>query len=290
MRATSSQAPEWKARKVEELARHISANKVLAVASLQKVRAIQLQKLRKTLSQEVKFVVVKNRLVERALKRVEAEKPGITRLERVTSGSNIYLLTHMNPVKLNLLLGRNKMRIAAKAGDVAQEDIVVSAGNTGLQPGPVISELTELGLPTRIETGSVWITRDTTVARKGEAITPKLASVLSKLGMKPLEAGLSIVEAYDEGSILTAEQLRVDLEEIKREVMHAQLDVMTLSIEACFPTETTIAMILSKAHREATQLAVASNFMDAEFIQELIRKAHLEGVTLNSKIKAPGAA
>jgi len=108
--------------------------------------------------------------------------------------------------------------ITAKAGDVASWDVVVPAGNTGLPPGPIISQLSGVGLPTRIESGSVWINRDTLVVKQGEVIDARLAGVLSKLGIKPVEAGLIMKAVYDDGLTITEEQLRIDLDEIQRNI------------------------------------------------------------------------
>jgi large subunit ribosomal protein L10 len=61
---------------------------------------------------------------------------------------------------------KNKTKMTAKAGDVAPNDIIVPAGNTGLPPGPAISELHDVGIRTKIDVGSVWIVNDATVVKK----------------------------------------------------------------------------------------------------------------------------
>ena len=96
----------------------------------------------------------------------------------------------LNPFKLALLLERGKVKTTAKSGDIAAMDVVVPAGNTGQPPGPIISQLNGVGLPTRIESGSVWVSKDTLVVRRGEVINERLAGVLSKLGIKAVELGI----------------------------------------------------------------------------------------------------
>ncbi len=140
--------------------------------------------------EQVHMKVIKNTLMKLAIENNEG-KPELKKLVEHLQGSNVFLFTNLNPFKLALLLEKGKVKTTAKAGDMAAFDVIVPAGNTGQPPGPIISQLNAVGLPTKIESGSVWISKDTLVVRKGEVISEKLASVLSKLGIKPVEAGLS---------------------------------------------------------------------------------------------------
>jgi len=46
------------------------------------------------------------------------------------------MFTNMSPFKLNVLLGKNKIMLAARGGDIASMDVVVPPKNTGIAPGP----------------------------------------------------------------------------------------------------------------------------------------------------------
>lgn len=272
-----------KAGKVEEIKNLIQKYKVIGIASLHKVRAAQLQELKKKFEKEVYLRVVKNNLMERALSRCKG-KPDMERLREYLKGSNILLFTKLNPFKLSLLLEKNKVEMIAKAGDVAAHDIIVPAGNTGTSPGPIISQLNSVGLPTRIESGSVWIGRDTLVAKKGEVISERLAAVLSKLGIKSVEAGLDLKVIYDDGLIIPKEQLHIDLEEFKQTIGEAYAYAMNLSLNVAYPTTENISTLIQAAHQEAFNLGVNANITTPDLIVDLLRKAHTEAFLLSSKI------
>lgn len=255
----------------------------MGVANLQKVRASQLQELKKKLAADVYMRVVKNTLMKRAIQNIN-EKPELKALEKYLTGPNIFLFTNMNPFKLALLLEKGKVRMVAKAGDIASFDIIVPAGNTGQPPGPIISQLNAVGLPTRIEAGSVWITKDTLVARKGEVISEKLASVLSKLGIKAVEAGLALKVAYDEGLLIEGEQLVINVEETRRQLEDAQAEAFKLSLSIAYPTKENIKTLLQIAHQEAYALSVGAAIPTRETIKDLIRKAHIEMLSLSMRI------
>jgi large subunit ribosomal protein L10 len=279
----SQQVLQKKISEVEEITQLITRYAVVGIASLQKVRAVQLQEFKKNLADKVYMRVIKNTLMRRAVENCK-EKPELKKLVENLTGANVFLFADLNPFKLVLLLEKGKVRVTAKAGDIAAVDVTVSAGNTGQPPGPIISQLNAVGLPTRIESGSVWITKDTLVARKGEVISMGLASVLSKLGMKPVEAGLLMKVAYDEGLVITEEQLRIDIDKTKQSIGDAHAEAFALSLSIAYPTSQNIQVLVQVSHREAYTLAINAAIPAKETIRDLIRKAHVEMLSLSSRL------
>ncbi len=272
-----------KAEEVQEIKNLLQQYKAVGVASLQKVRAAQLQELRRKLEENAHLRVVKNTIVKRAIVECK-DKPGLENLEEHLAGSNIFLFTNLNPFKLVLILEKSRVRTTAKSGDIAAFDVTIPTGNTGLPPGPIISQFTAVGLPTRIEAGSVWVSRDTMVAKKGDVITARLASVLSKLGIKPVEVGLTLKAVYDEGLIITEEQLRVDLGEFRRSIEEAHAYAFNLSLKAAYPLPENIIPLLQVVHREAYRLALNAGIPTRDTIADLLRKAHTEMLSLSARL------
>lgn len=277
------QTVQLKAEEVEEIKGLIQQHDVVGVASLKKVRAAQLQELRRKLKDSAYLRVVKNTLVKRAIAEVK-EKPGIENLDGYMGGSNIFLFTNLSPFKLALLLQKSRVKTTARAGDIAAYDVTVPAGNTGLPPGPIISQFSAVGIPTRIEAGSVWISRDTLVVRKGEVITARLASILSKLGIKPVEIGLKLKAAYEDGLIIPEEQLLIDLEEIRRSLETAHLYAFNLSLKTAYPLPENANILLQMAHQEAFRLALNAAVPNPDTITILINKAHAEMLSLSTRL------
>jgi large subunit ribosomal protein L10 len=275
----SQQILQKKISEVQEVAQLIKKYKVVGIASLQKVRAAQLQEFKKNLADKVFMRVIQNSLMKRAIENSD-EKPELKKLVEYLEGANIYLFTDLNPFKLALLLEKGKVITTAKSGDIAAFDVIVPAGNTAQPPGPIISQLNAVGLPTRIESGSVWISKDTLVAEKGDIISERLANILSKLGIKPVEAGLVMKVAYDENMIITEEQLRIDLDEIRRSIENAHADAFVLSLSVAYPTMENMEMLVQVAHQEAYAVAINAVISTKETIKDLIRKAHAEMLSL----------
>jgi len=280
---TLRQTTMAKAEAVQEIKNIIQQYNAVGVASLQKVRAAQLQELRRKLEKSAYLCVVKNTIIKRAIAECKG-KPRLENLEEHLAGSNIFLFTNLNPFKLVLLLEKSRVKTTAKSGDIAAFDVTIPTGNTGLPPGPIISQFTAVGLPTRIEAGSVWVSRDTMVAKKGDVITARLASVLSKLGIKPVEIGLTLKAVYDEGLIIIEEQLRLDLGEVRRNIEEAHAHAFNLSVNATYPLPENIVFLLQIAHQKAYRLALNAGIPTPDTIVDLIRKAHTEMLSLSARL------
>jgi large subunit ribosomal protein L10 len=279
----SQQMLQQKSSEVDEIVDVLKDSKSIGIASLRKVRASQLQELKKTMKGQVTFKVLKNTLVKLALE--EMKKEDLLQLEDYLEGSNVFMFTELNPFKLLILLEKGKVKTFAKAGDSAAMDIVIPVSNTGQPPGPVISQLNAVGLPTRIENGSVWVSKDTLVARRGETINDRLASVLSKLGIKAVELGISMRAVYDDGVMITGDQLFVDVAAVKQNVETSNQEAFALALEIGYTTKDTIKPLLQRAHQKAVSLSVGAVIPTKETIGDIIRKANAEMTSLNNAVE-----
>jgi large subunit ribosomal protein L10 len=279
----SQQVLEEKSCEVEAIKDILKEYTSIGVASLTKVRASQLQELKKSMVGKVTFRVLKNTLVKLALEEMEQED--LKKLEDYLEGSNVFLFTNLNPFKLALLLERGKVKTTAKSGDIAAMDVVIPSGNTGQPPGPVISQLNAVGLPTRIESGSVWISKDTLVVRKGEIVNERLAGVLSKLGIKAVELGISMRAVMDNGLMIIGDQLKVDVEATRKSIEQSNAAAFALALGIAYPSKDTIKPLLQQAHQKAVALAVGAAIPTKDTIAELLRKANAEMTSLSGAVE-----
>ena len=277
---------QQKVDSVEKVAKLAQKYPVLAVTSLSKVRASQLMAVRKALRQHAEVFVVKNKLAVLGLK-----KAGIKNADQLLShltGQNALIFSTYDPFKLFLTLDKNKVYLAARAGDKAPDDIIVPAGNTSLPAGPVLSEFREAGIQTKIEGGSIWVNKDSVAVKRGGEITPKLASLLSKLNIKPIRAGLTIAMAYESGLIYAGELVAIDLEKYRASLMEAYSSSRGLAILIGYVTKETAPDILARAYREALSLQVEAGLLDKETAALILGRAEAEAAALEAKAKEKG--
>jgi len=275
--------PKRKAQMYQQLQELPKKYKVLALVKMTKVRASQILPLRKKLKGEVEFVSIKDKVAQKALEKVDV--PGIKEIIEELTGQCIFMFTNMSPFKLNVLLAKNKMMLAARGGDISSIDIVVPAKNTGIAPGPMLTEFKEAGIPTKIDQGTIWISKETTPVKKGEVINDKLAPLLGKLDIKPVEAGIALYSAIEDGLKYSEEELVIDVEKIRDEFAQAHQHAISLSIEAAYVTPENIGQILSKAAQSGRSVSIESGFMTDETKEQILQKADSQARAIADKAK-----
>jgi large subunit ribosomal protein L10 len=275
--------PKRKTQMYQQLLELPKKYKVVSIIQMKKVRSTQILPLRKTLKGEVEFVCVKDKIAVKALETLDI--PGIKDLIGELKGQIMFLFTNMSPFKLNVLLAKNKVMMGARGGDIASMDILVPAKNTGIAPGPMLTEFKESGIPTKIDQGTIWIAKDSTPVKKGGVINEKLASLLGKLDIKPVEAGISLYSAIEDGLKYTEAEMVIDVEKIRASFAQAHQEAVSLSIEAAYITADNISQILGKASQYAHSLSVESGFMTDETKEQILQKADAQAKGVASQAK-----
>ena len=275
--------PKKKTQMYQQLQEIQKKYKVVSIIQMRKVRSTQILPLRKTLKGEVEFVCVKDKVAIKAWEK--SDVPGIKELISDLKGQIMFIFTNMSPFKLNVLLAKNKIMMAARGGDIASVDIVVPAKNTGIAPGPMLTEFKEAGIPTKIDQGTIWIAKDSTPVLKGEAINEKLASILGKLDIKPVEAGISLYSAVEDGLRYAEAEMVIDVDKIRDQFAQAHQEAVSLSIEAAYITADNISQILGKASQYARSLSIESGFMTDETKEQILQKADAQAKSVAGQAK-----
>lgn len=283
MHQSRTQYPQKKAKMYQQLQDLPKKYKVIALVRMEKVRSSQLLPLRKKFKDEVEIISVKDKVAQKAL--LSTKIPAIEKMIDKLVGQCVLIFTNMSPFKLNILFGKNKIMLPARGGDKASIDVVIKGGNTGITPGPILTDFKEAGIATKIDQGTIWITKDSTVAKKGDVISVKLATLLSKLDLKPVEAGIVLNSALEENLVYNQDQLVIDVEKYRRAFAQAHHEAMTLSIEIGYVTKENVNTIIAKAAQQARSLATESGFLTDETKDQTLRRAHGQARGLAGKLK-----
>jgi len=256
---------------------------VTALVRMEKVRASQLLPLRKKLQGEVEILSIKDKVAQKSLEKLDI--PGIEKMKEKLTGQCVFMFTNMSPFKLNVLLAKNKRQLTARGGDIASLDVIVPPKNTGIAPGPMLTELKENKIPTKIDQGTIWILKETTPVKKGEVISTKLAALLGKLDIKPIEARIVLNSALSESILFSEEDLVVDVDAFRDKIAQANQNALALSTEIAYVTEDNIAQILAKASQAGISLSVEAAYVTDETKEQILQKAHSQAKGVASKAK-----
>jgi large subunit ribosomal protein L10 len=274
--------PAWKKTEVEEIKKYSAQYTLVGLVDMYGIPAAQVQQIRRNLRGKAVIKVVRNTLIAHALGEMGGKVAG---LNKYVSGHSAMIFTNDNPFRLFKALEKTKTKMAAKAGETAPEDIVIGKGPTSFKPGPIVGELQQAGIPAAIEGGKVKIRETKTIVKKGAVINKKVADVLVKLDIKPMDVGLALQAAFYEGDMFEPSVLAIDETALLAQISLAAQQAFNLSVNAAIPTKETIAPILTKAVRDARGLAVEAAIYEKDVVDAIIGKAQRESLALKNIVK-----
>ncbi len=280
---TSNAAPEKKAviKKIQELSKRYP---IIGVLNMHSLPAAQLARMRSQLRQNVEMLMTKKNLILLALEKLKESKKGIEQLEHKLPEMPALIFTKDNPFALFKTIKKNKSKAPAKAGQLAPFDLVVPAGPTPFAPGPVLSELAQLGIKAGVEGGKVAVKQDCAVCKEGQPIKPALAAMLVRLGIEPMEIGLDLVAVYEGGMLYPKTVLDIDETRFMADLTTAASWAFNLAMEAVYIAKDTTEPLLQKAFREAKAVALEGGVLEPELMEELLAKAEREAQSVQSEL------
>jgi len=282
VKTMSSHIPIEKTETVQETVELLNEYDIVAAADLNKVTSAMLQDMRRQLRGRLRFKVLKNTLMRISME--QAGKESYDAFMEQVAGPNVFMFTNGNPFKVAMELDANRVRVFAKAGDLALDNIVLSAGNTGLSPGPLIGKFGVLGVRTRIEGGNIWVVQDTTVCKAGEPINEELVDLLQRMGVRASEMGLRVKAVYERGDIIPGDALILDLDDYRSRLEQAIGGAFKVAVEAAYFTPATVPTILAKAFQQARSVALEAEWATKDTVELLIAKANSQARSLASAV------
>lgn len=275
----------WKYKEVDEIADKISKSKVVGLVSVANIPSKQFQMMRKSLINDAEIKVTRNRLIRHAF-----EKKGMTEFSDYVQGQTGLIFTDINPFKLKKILDKSKINAPPRAGSIAPCDIIVPKGPTSFAPGPILGDLQKVRVKAKIEGGKIVVASDSLVAKEGDVISQDLATVLSRLGIEPMEIGLNIQAVYEDKIIYSPETLTIDEKEILSKIQSAYSGALNLAVNTRIFNSVSIIPLLQNAFTKAKNLALNAEIINKVTIPVLIGKANAQVIALASVIsKNPDA-
>lgn len=250
----ASKVAKWKMEEVKELEKLMQEYPIIGLVNMQGLPGAQLEKLRIQMRKNMVLRMTKKTFIHIAANAVKEKVKGIHELDKRVVGMPALIFTKEDPFKLYKAIQKNKSSAPAKPGQLSPREIIIPKGPTPFTPGPMIGELGQLGIKAGVEGGKIAVKQDFVAARQGEPIKDKIAGLLQKLGIEPMEIGLNVVAMFEKGKVFAADIMFIGEDRIQEDLTKAARWAMNLSVEASFPTKENIEMMLAKAHNEARAL------------------------------------
>jgi len=260
--------PETKIKTVEELTKLIEKYDTIAISSACGVPSSRLQLIRKSLRDKAEMRVVKKNLFSRAAEKAKKCQQLVPYLEK----GQVVLFTQLDPFELAALLSENRVKIKARQGQIALQDIVIEEGITDIPAGPMISEMSSAGLKVAVEQGKIAIKKEAILVHKNEKISEIAASILSKLEMLPFEVGLDIIAAFSSKENKLFENIIIDKKATFMAIKSAIAMAKALATKIEYFCVETMPVLLAKAaaHEAALEAALKNQNKNQEQNNQII--------------------
>lgn len=184
---TDRKGLQWKQQIVDDIRNCVEKYPNIFLFSVQNMRNNLLKELRSEWKKDSRFIFGKNRVMQLALGKSEAEETEID-LHKLASrlrGQCGLLFTDRSEDDVLEWSKQYSALEYARSGFIATETIVLPEGPLEDFSHAIEPHLRSLGMPTKLEKGVVTLYKEYTVCTEGKVLTPEQARIL-KLIAKPM--------------------------------------------------------------------------------------------------------
>jgi len=198
-------------RKVEYIARMkelLSTYTKVFVVNATHVGSKQFQDIRLALRGAGVVLMGKNTVMRKVIKALGDDSPFASILPLIVGNIGLVFVKD-NMSECRDIIANFVVPAPARAGVVANADVIVPKGPTGCDPSQTTYFQT-MEIPTKISRGQIEMTSDIHLVHKGDRVTAGQADLLQKLSIRPFTYGLAITQVFDNGALYDVEVLSID--------------------------------------------------------------------------------
>lgn len=238
------------------------------LVNVDNVASSQMQQIRASLRGQAVLLMGKNTMVRKAMRDVVEEVPELESLISYIRGNVGLVFTNADLKTIRDILVGNRVKAAAKVGLVAQTDISIAAGSTGMDPNKT-SFFQALGISTKVVKGAIEIINDQVVVKAGQKVGPSEAALFNMLNLTPFSFGMSVETVYDNGSIFEASMLDITDDSVAKMVRGAATTIAALSLAINRPTVASAPHMLVNAVKSLLGVALTSESISFPVVDKI---------------------
>jgi len=259
------------------------------IVEVDNVGSNHLQKVRVALRGKAVILMGKNTMIRKVLRGQISNNPDLEALLPLVRGNVGFVFVKEDLDTVRQVLIKEKVGAPAKAGVVAPCDVVIPAGNTGMEP-TMTSFFQALNIATKINKGQIEITNNVNIIKQGNKVGASEANLLQKLGIKPFQYGLIIKSVYDNGSIYSDSILDLG-DEIVAKFREGVKNIAAIGLAVGYPTVASVPHSVIRGYKNLLSIAVETSytFKQAEKVKAYLADPSAFAVAAPTTSAAPAA-
>lgn len=230
------------------------------IANGDNVGSNQMQKIRIDLRGKGQMVMGKKTIMRKVIRGLGAEgkqNPWENILPHV-KGNIAFIFCKNDLHEIKKVVDANKVLSPARAGAFAPNDVVVPAGNTGMEPTKT-SFFQALSIPTKISKGQVEIINDVNLIKTGQKVGSSEASLLQMLNIKPFKYGLRLITVFEDGGMYDASVLSITPEDIVSKFRAGVARIAAVSLGTGVATTASVPHSIIRGYKNVIGVGLVTN-------------------------------
>ena len=241
--------------------------------TIENVRSQQIHNIRRELRGKAVLVMGKKtlqrKIVANRAARADASENDKAFFEKATKMELLryntgLLFTNEDAASICELLEKHRIQAPARVGAIAPVDVVVPAGNTGLEP-TMTSFFQALNIATKITKGTVDILNDKQVISTGDKVDNSTAQLLAKLKIFPFFYRMEVKSMWDRGVVFDAADLSITETVVEQLLINGIQNISALSLGAGIPTEASLPIAVVDAFKKLVAASIATSYDFSEY-------------------------
>jgi large subunit ribosomal protein LP0 len=251
----------------------------------------QLQELRITLRKTSEILMGKNTMMRKAIRGMLPKHPELDVLIPKLVGNVGLVFTKGDLKEIRDTMENKKVPAAAKAGTIAQCDVTIPAGPTGMEP-TMTAFFQVLNIPTKINKGQIEILSDVHILKEGEKVGSSEVALLQKMGVTPFSYALKVLDIMETGYMFSPKVLDISSDDIKNHMIAGLNNIAAVSLAADYPTAASLPHSLANGFQNLMYVALGSgvSFKHVEKVKDILDNPEALAALAASAAPAAGAA
>ena len=189
--------------------------------------------------------------------------PQLESLSKLLKGNVGVILTNGDLGDVKQVIEKHKREAPARIGTIAQDDVWIRAGSTGLDPKQT-GFFQNLQINTKIFKTQIEIVNDKQIIFKGEKVDGNQASLLEKLGIRPFSYKMHVKNVYDDGAVFAPEVLEISPEYIQERLRAAIRNLTAVSLQVGIPTRASAPQSILRSFRFLASISLSTDYKFAQ--------------------------
>jgi large subunit ribosomal protein LP0 len=199
------------------------------------------------------------------------KKMDLLNLLPLVTGKIGYVFSEKSFSELKPVIEKESVKVPAKAGVIAQCDVIIEPQQTAIDPGKIV-EFQRVGIQVKTNKSALEIVKEFKLCGKGDIVTETVSSMCRLLNIIPFEYALKVKKVYIGGSVIPEEYINLGPSKVIDLFQQNASLVTAVSLEAGLPNTLSVPHMIMNTFKTLLSVGLESDLKFKELEAALSNK------------------